>query len=127
MIAAMKHCAATGCSTLLPPGQTHCPAHARAMDARRGTAQERGYGSRWAAYSRAWRRQHPLCGDRLDGPSSEHSRCVADGRTTAATQVDHIRAVNGPADPLFWEPTNHQSLCRDCHSRKTALENGRWG
>lgn len=41
--------------------------------------------------------------------------------------VDHIVAVAGPADPLFWKTENHQALCGTCHKRKTALENGGFG
>ena len=42
-----------------------------------------------------------------------------------STEVDHIVPVKGHQDPLFWEPTNHQGLCHDCHSRKT-VDDGRW-
>lgn len=38
--------------------------------------------------------------------------------------VDHIVAVNGPADPLFWDRKNHQGLCESCHSYKTATQDG---
>ncbi len=35
--------------------------------------------------------------------------------------------VDGPRDPRFWDPGNHQPLCKSCHSHKTATEDGRWG
>jgi len=45
--------------------------------------------------------------------------CAAQGRTTPATQVDHI---NG--DTWNNTPRNLQSLCIQCHTRKTNAENG---
>lgn len=88
----------------------------------RGNSTERGYGYRWQQYRSAWLREHPLCGDRIDGPSGEHSQCARQGRVTAATDVDHIERINGGSDALFWEPSNHQSLCHGCHSSKTQRE-----
>ena len=72
----------------------------------RGSAQ-RGYGGRWQKYREAYLGIHPLC-----------VKCEAVGKTAAATVIDHIQEVSGPYDPLFWEPNNHQALCRDCHERK---------
>jgi len=48
--------------------------------------------------------------------------CRQAGRITAATEVDHI---DGDADNDA--PSNRQSLCKSCHSTKTALENGSFG
>ena len=67
--------------------------------------------------------EHPLCGDRENGSSGEHSLCVRQGRVTPARDVDHVQRVLGANDPLFWDPANHQSLCASCHSTKTATEN----
>ena len=85
-------------------------------DEERGTAASRGYGSRWARYSRSFRDEHPLCAE-----------CQRNGRLKKCDCVDHIIPVSGPDDPLFWEPSNHQSLCYNCHSIKTAKEDGGWG
>ncbi len=38
-------------------------------------------------------------------------------RVTAATEVDHVKAINLGGAPLDWD--NLQSLCHECHSRKT--------
>lgn len=36
--------------------------------------------------------------------------------------IDHI--VPWQFSPsLFWEPTNHQAICEDCHGRKSFLDN----
>ena len=69
----------------------------------------------------AWRR---LRGNVLGAkPLCEH--CLQSGRTTAATEVDHID--NNPNNNRI---KNLQSLCKPCHSRKTNLDMGHnisWG
>ena len=91
---------------------THTPQFAQQEQDRRGTAAQRGYGSRWAKF-RAWFLScHPIC---------------ACGCGRAATDVDHITPVSGPADMLFCAAGKHQSLAHECHSRKTAKENGGFG
>jgi 5-methylcytosine-specific restriction enzyme A len=62
------------------------------------------YDARWQRYRLRFLRQNPLC-----------VRCLEAGRTTAANTVDHIEAHRG-STALFWDPTNHQSLCSTCHS-----------
>jgi 5-methylcytosine-specific restriction endonuclease McrA len=98
------------------PGAKYCAKHAPQFaeqdQDRRGTATERGYGSRWARYRLQFLREHSVC---------------ACGCGHAATDVDHIKPVSGPDDPLFWESGNHQALAHECHSRKTVLENGGFG
>lgn len=78
---------------------------------RRPSAARRGYGHRWRRYRAAFLRRNPLC-----------RRCLRKGITAAACEVDHVRPVSGPDDPLFWKPSNHQALCKPCHSRKTQAE-----
>jgi 5-methylcytosine-specific restriction protein A len=49
--------------------------------------------------------------------------CRRGGQAMAATEVDHIvPRSRGGSDT--WR--NLQSLCKPCHSRKTAREEGRW-
>lgn len=45
--------------------------------------------------------------------------CAQRGIRTQATVVDHIRPFRGDWT-LFVDKTNHQSLCKSCHDRKTA-------
>ncbi len=78
------------------------------------TAAQRGYGSKWQRYREGWLRKHPLCGDRINGSSREHSACVRDARSTPGTVVDHIEDHRGD-EQLFWNPSNHQTLCAHCH------------
>ncbi|MBN3756058.1 HNH endonuclease [Paraburkholderia sp. Tr-20389] len=70
----------------------------------------RTVGSRWRAIRARQLRHHPLCAE-----------CLRLGHITEATEVDHIlRLEEGGTDA----DANLQSLCHDCHARKTAKENG---
>ena len=119
MRTALRSCAQPGCPTLVASGR--CAVHAKAQDVARGTAQERGYDSRWAAYSKQFRTEHPVCGEQYDGSMDPtHSKCLQAGRLTPVVGkngcVDHIIPASrgGP----FWAPSNHQSLCRSCNLSK---------
>jgi len=104
--------------------KTYCTAHEQEVkrkwqkdtDKHRGTAMERGYGPEWRRYRENYIREHPLCVE-----------CLKEDRYTPTEEVDHIKPVNGPYDPLFWEPTNHQGLCGRHHKIKTAKEDGGFG
>lgn len=120
-----KVCAKPGCGKIA--SGTFCDEHAAQRknerkvaairyDEERGTAASRGYGSRWSRYSKRFREQNPLC-----------VMCKKEGKLKVGNCVDHIIPVNGPDDPLFWEPSNHQTLCTRCHSIKTASEDGGFG
>ncbi len=52
--------------------------------------------------------------------------CAAEGVTTLATDLDHIKAHKRDMK-LFWDVTNWQGLCHKHHSRKTAKEDGGFG
>jgi 5-methylcytosine-specific restriction enzyme A len=83
----------------------------------RPTAHRRGYGSRWQKTSAGFRAAHPLCAD----PYQVHGEIAVESEET-----DHIIPHRGDMD-LFWDPENWQALCGNCHSRKTALEDGGFG
>jgi 5-methylcytosine-specific restriction protein A len=75
------------------------------------SSTERGYGSRWQRLRWHVLRTQPLC-----------RPCFADGRVTAATEVDHIRPkVDGGGDEI----DNLQPICRRCHADKSAREGRR--
>ncbi|OVE49439.1 hypothetical protein CBW21_06035 [Chromobacterium violaceum] len=132
-----KLCATPGCGALVRPPARHCPFHEqrrqaaeRESDRRRGSRVERGYTNAWSRAARAYRAKHPFC--------AECQR--QDGRLIAADHVDHItppryREAMESGDPeriadakrLFWDSSNWQPLCRRCHSRKTAAEDGGFG
>jgi 5-methylcytosine-specific restriction protein A len=112
-----KPCALHGCGELTH--DRYCDRHKRQAhaeyDRQRGSASARGYGRRWQKARVAYLKAHPLC-----------AACERAGRVTAATEVDHVRPHKGDMK-IFWDHTNWQGLCHECHSRKTALEDGRWG
>lgn len=86
------------CGPTQKPGQ-------RELDERRGTAAQRGYGSRWRRLRLMQLRANPLCVE-----------CAKLGRVVAATDVDHIIPKrDGGTD----EASNLQSLCHAHHSQKT--------
>lgn len=87
--------------------------------------EPRVYGSRWDKARRSFLAMHPLC-----------VMCQQQGRTVAATVVDHItphklkdaitsgdRAAIALAQKLFWDTDNWQSLCKQHHdSTKQRME-----
>lgn len=96
----------------------------QARDRARGTAAERGYGPRWQRERlefmrdttlRQGLREYPCCEEHL-----KHDRIVR------ATCVDHIKPHKGD-ERLMWDRKNWQCLCKDCHDRKTAKEDGAFG
>lgn len=93
----------------------HKPKHPLGRSRREANANKRGYTYRWQRESKAHLREHPLC-----------EECRRNGRITRATCVDHVKPHKGD-QVLFWDPTNWQSLCDSCHSRKTATEDGGFG
>jgi len=95
-----------------------CTAHAAPILARRQHGKDRSgeagrgwyFTRRWQSMRAAVLRAEPLC-----------RSCVAAGRITAATDVDHVQAHRGDAR-RFWDVRNLQPLCAGCHYRKTAIE-----
>jgi 5-methylcytosine-specific restriction protein A len=96
-----------------------CSAHARAVDRRRLNAQDRGYDARWQRIRRSFLQRHPLCGMRLNGQRPIGSQCFDEGRTTAASYVDHQVPHRGD-EVLFCDEANFCAMCSQCHHRKTA-------
>lgn len=61
------------------------------------------YGRRWRKNRKLFLTEHPLC-----------VMCRDEGRTTPATEVDHIKQHHG--NPiLFWDRDNWQGLCAYHH------------
>lgn len=77
----------------------------------RQSRHERGYGHSWVKLRDAILKRDVLC-----------QPCIKAGRTTAATQVDHIKPkARGGTD----DPANLQAICSDCHRAKTDADEGR--
>ena len=104
-----RPCWFPGCPNLCYHG-VYCNDHSDySADHLRGNAAERGYGGKWRNARARFLRKHPLC-----------VKCRENGKLTPATVVDHIIPHRG--DPvLFWDESNWQPLCRDCHGEKTGM------
>ena len=71
--------------------------------------------ARWKKLRIQFLANHPLC-----------EECKRNGVITSSEVVDHILPHRGNKE-LFWDEGNLQALCKECHDRKTAKEDGRWG
>ncbi len=104
-------CTYPGCGKL--SDKSRCAGHrkkvTREYEQKRGSSAHRGYGQKWREASDDWLIEHPWCV----------------GCNALAAEVDHIIPHKGDMK-LFWDLSNWQSLCKPCHSRKTATEDGRW-
>ena len=96
-------------------GYVSAAARKRQSESRRCTAHQRGYTVRWHRASKAYLARNPLC-----------VRCMKKGEYTSATVTDHITPHKGDR-ALFWDESNWQALCKRCHDRKTATEDGGFG
>lgn len=74
--------------------------------------QERGYDRQWELLRDNYAAKNPLC-----------ESCLRKGYVEPMFDVDHIQPFRGLDDPLRLDPDNLQSLCRKCHTRKTAKQN----
>jgi 5-methylcytosine-specific restriction protein A len=114
--AAPRPCRHPGCAALVHDGTGYCSKHARPShnwqaDKQRGDSRARGYGTTWRRLREfVMQRDCGLC-----------QPCKQQGRTTVATEVDHIVSkARGGTD----ETVNLQAICTDCHKHKTAKERG---
>lgn len=112
----MTLCRYPGCRKTIPWGESYCAEHKRKKQPiERKTANERGYTYKWQQASKAFLARHPLC-----------VMCEARGIIKVAEVVDHIKPHKG-SQALFWDRKNWQPLCKQCHDRKTATEDGGFG
>ena len=103
-----RPCRYPGCPNLCEKG-TFCEEHRKewSPDALRGGSAARGYDGRWKKARSLFLKQHPLC-----------AFCQAEGKIVPATVVDHIIPHRGDKI-LFWDETNWEPLCKECHDKKT--------
>jgi len=122
--APLKQCRKPGCKNVSK--NSYCDEHSRQRkavaktkqrdyDKIRGTRTERGYDNRWLKESLYFRKDK-VC-----------IHCDKKGVAKMSQCTDHIIPVSGPKDPLFWNTDNWQPLCHECHSIKTAKEDGAFG
>ena len=113
-----KQCTHPGCCEIVTAGR--CPKHEHRKQQEyyenRNKDYQHLYNYRWQKYSKARLKAHPLC-----------EECLRQGKTTRATETDHIEAHLGSRHKFFIR-ANHQSLCKSCHSKKTINEGsfGKW-
>ncbi|NVK56669.1 MAG: HNH endonuclease [Alteromonadaceae bacterium] len=116
-------CCAGGCCEVAIEGKPHCEYHAAKAAEREADRKARaklGAPARIGSHlykSAAWKRlrlfhlsRFPLCVE-----------CESVGLVVGATDVDHIKPHRGDR-AIFFDQGNLQSLCKSCHSRKTAGE-----
>jgi 5-methylcytosine-specific restriction protein A len=89
--------------TFRPAGNISRQEANRTYDARRGSARERGYDSRWDRASAGHLRSHPLC-----------RYCELVGEVAAATLTDHLYPHKGD-QAVFWDRRYWVSCCKPCH------------
>lgn len=102
-----KPCRHPGCEKLVPSNKTYCDEHLPLHPEYTRSAAKRGYSSWWQRESKAFLKEYPLC-----------EECKRNGKYTQATVVDHVVPHRGN-DKLFRDKSNWQSLCKQCHDRKT--------
>ena len=108
----LRSCRHPSCNTLTNGG--YCDIH-KPKEQPRLSAHERGYTSKWRTASKSYLSQNPWCAE-----------CKRQGRHEPATETDHIIPHKGNRK-LFWDKSNWQGLCHNCHSKKTASEDGGFG
>lgn len=105
---------------MIQPGERYCIEHGRLLDSEydseRGSSAARGYGARWRRLRLLFLARNPLCVDPFGIHTAIH-------QVVAATDVDHIQPIERGGSHAWG---NLQALCHSCHSRKTAVTDGRW-
>lgn len=110
-----RPCSHPGCPKLTDG--RFCEEHAKAENKRyekydRDPAVHRRYGRAWKRIRDRHIATHPLC-----------EMCKRQGRITPAEEVHHIKPLSQGGTH---DDSNLMSLCKECHSRITAREGGRW-
>ena len=117
-----RACRHLGCPEIVDRG--FCEAHGAAGSSTQGrepraSRQARGYGASWQRRRTWYLKRHPVC-----ECSDPACGVCAGGHTVPSTDVDHrVPRRRGGDD----SDANLQALCHECHSSKTAREDGRWG
>ncbi len=115
-------CRYPGCPELVAPGsgglcKKHKAQRQKEQDSKRASAYKRGYDRTWGKARKMYLARNPLCAECQRRKKK---------RIEAATEVDHIIPHKGNM-VLFWDENNWQGLCKQCHSEKTAKEDGGFG
>ncbi len=116
----LRPCRYSGCIRLVHGG--YCEQHQHIIDDQKRAKENQYnkqrptwhklYDRKWRGYTKIYLAKHPYCVE-----------CLKNNKHTTAEEVDHIVPHKGDLN-LFWDQKNHQGLCKKCHSKKTARENG---
>ena len=110
-----RPCSRAGCRRLVGRKGCDCgKAQTQDYDRKRENSTKRGYGYRWRKVRLVHLRMEPLC-----------RFCDAEGMTVGATEVDHIVPIREGG--AHFDHDNLRSLCKSCHSKRTARDNGSFG
>ncbi|WP_395013568.1 HNH endonuclease [Robinsoniella peoriensis] len=103
-----KPCRNPGCPNLTE--SAYCEEHSKQYQPERAGSTERGYNSKWRKARTRYLKEHPLC-----------VRCREYGKLVKAVVVDHVTPHRGN-EVLFWDESNWQALCKQCHDKKTMTD-----
>ena len=106
----LRPCKYSGCKELT--SNVYCDKHKRTD---RASASKKGYNSSWRKAAQNYLLNNPLC-----------KSCLNENRLIQSEVVDHIKPHKGDYD-LFWNVDNWQALCKRCHDKKTAKNDGGFG
>lgn len=108
--APLRECSIPGCHRLTDYGR--CQGHRKQRERDRGSSKERGYDATWRRLRKMKLAAQPLC-----------AQCSEAGTITPAEEVHHEKPIRERPD-LRLVLSNLVSLCKSCHSKITAQENG---
>ena len=113
----LHKCNKPGCTRLTSERlcEIHMQEYNLQRDKYRQSAYRRGYNTAWQKASKSFLIKNPFCAE-----------CLKRGIHTPSAVVDHIIPHKGNKK-LFWDKSNWQALCKQCHDRKTATEDGGFG
>lgn len=100
-----KFCNHPGCNALIDRGATYCPKHESLHGFHKNPYEYLYNIPLWKKMRKEFLKDNPTC-------------AVCGGK---ATVVDHIVAHRGNVE-LFWNQSNWQPLCKECHDAKTNRE-----
>ncbi len=110
-----KPCRVRSCKDKTAERDGYCDKHRpkynswRQWQEKQGNTTQRGYGSKWQRLRlRILKRDSNLC-----------QTCLKSGTLIRASHVDHIIPKSRGGDDAY---SNLQSLCPECHQRKTGAE-----
>ena len=105
---ALKPCSKPGCGSLVKVGVKYCPTHHISLEKeypRRHPEQQKLYNAEWRKLRVMHLAAHPLC---------VHFDECHNVATVCHHKIDHKGDYT-----LFMDTNNLESLCRDCHNKKT--------